>query len=142
MTIIGNEGGFLPEAFVIPGGEPLLLAPAERADVLHDFSGVPAGTYRVTNDAPAPYPTGVGENPVPEWMVRGGDGGERFEDTHTRAGGVHVCLRPRPTHTTRTRSPAGHCRRAAHVAAVARQHGDRCAAAAGHGADGAAAAAV
>jgi hypothetical protein len=70
MTVIGNEGGFLPAAFVVPGGAPLLLAPAERADVLVDFSGVPAGTYIVRNDAPAPYPTGVGESPVPEWMVR------------------------------------------------------------------------
>ena len=75
---IGTEGGFLPAPVVInPGtrfsvqtdeqGDPiastmrysLLLAPAERADLLIDFSGVPPGSKLILyNDAPAPFPTG------------------------------------------------------------------------------------
>jgi spore coat protein A len=37
----------------------LLLAPAERADVVIDFNGVPSGsTFILFNDAPAPFPGG------------------------------------------------------------------------------------
>lgn len=73
--MIGNEGGFLPRPVVIPN-QPvnwnadvttfnagnvntgsLILAPAERADVVVDFSGIPAGTTLILyNDAPAPWP--------------------------------------------------------------------------------------
>jgi spore coat protein A, manganese oxidase len=38
---IGVEGGFLPSAIEV---EELLLAPAERADVIVDFTSVPVGT--------------------------------------------------------------------------------------------------
>jgi spore coat protein A len=41
----------------------LLLAPAERADVVVDFNGVPAGsTFILYNDAPAPFPGGDPRN--------------------------------------------------------------------------------
>ena len=76
---VGTEGGFLPAVAVHnnntpiligPEGEAnpdgpfnLLLAPAERADVVVDFNGVPAGsTFILYNDAPAPFPGGDPRN--------------------------------------------------------------------------------
>ncbi|WP_197084191.1 multicopper oxidase domain-containing protein [Desulfovibrio sp. TomC] len=75
MIQIGNEGGFLPEPVVLtntPIGyetnpknivvgnvleKNLFMGPAERADVIIDFSGMPAGTTVILyNDAPAPVP--------------------------------------------------------------------------------------
>ena len=41
FAMIGNEGGFLRTPVGLP---QLLLAPAERADVIIDFSGLPLGT--------------------------------------------------------------------------------------------------
>jgi spore coat protein A len=57
----GNEGGFLPHPTMLSGTEQsrLLMAPAERADLIVDFRSVPAGsTLILYNDAPAPYPSG------------------------------------------------------------------------------------
>ncbi len=81
---VGNEGGFLPQVAVhdnttpmpldlamdptgntaVPGGPfNLLLAPAERADVVIDFNGVPAGSsFILYSDAPAPFPMGEPRN--------------------------------------------------------------------------------
>jgi FtsP/CotA-like multicopper oxidase with cupredoxin domain len=75
MIQIGNEGGLLPSATVLPNvpvgyeyfrrtitvlnvtNHTLLLGPAERADVIIDFSQVPAGSKLILyNDAPAPMP--------------------------------------------------------------------------------------
>ncbi|HEY3317567.1 MAG TPA: fibronectin type III domain-containing protein [Coriobacteriia bacterium] len=75
MIQIGNEGGFLPSATVLPNtpvgyeyfrrtitalnvtNKTLFLGPAERADVVVDFSKVPAGSKLILyNDAPAPVP--------------------------------------------------------------------------------------
>ena len=72
---IGSEGGLLPAPAVIPSTpvgyeymrrsitvlnvltHGLLLGPAERADVVVDFTGVPAGSVLMLyNDAPAPVP--------------------------------------------------------------------------------------
>ena len=72
---IGTESGLLPSPVVIPstpisfefnrrsitvlniGTHGLLLGPAERADVIIDFSQIPAGsTLILYNDAPAPVP--------------------------------------------------------------------------------------
>ena len=71
---IGNEGGFLPAPVVIPAqpttwvndptvfnagnvdGHSLLLAPAERADVIVDFSKFAGKTLILYNDAPAAFP--------------------------------------------------------------------------------------
>ncbi len=74
MVQIGTEGGFLPAPVVLNdppqpiGFDPitgnatsytLLLAPAERADVLIDFSRVPVGARLILySDAPAPFPGG------------------------------------------------------------------------------------
>ena len=71
---VGTEGGFLPAVAVHNNTTPLapvdntvnpnvpfnlLLAPAERADVVIDFNGVSAGqSFILYNDAPAPFPSG------------------------------------------------------------------------------------
>jgi spore coat protein A len=84
MYQVGTEGGFLPKVAVhnnkIPcpldltndptgntanpdGPFNLLLAPAERADVIIDFNDVPAGTsFILYGDAPAPFPMGEPRN--------------------------------------------------------------------------------
>jgi FtsP/CotA-like multicopper oxidase with cupredoxin domain len=72
---IGTEGGLLPAVAVLPNtpigytynrrditvlnvsNKTLMLGPAERADVVVDFSGIPNGTnVLLYNDAPAPVP--------------------------------------------------------------------------------------
>jgi spore coat protein A len=61
FTQIATEGGFLPAAVTLDGtpSSRLLLAPAERADLIVDFRNVPAGTtFILYNDAEAPYPMG------------------------------------------------------------------------------------
>jgi len=77
MIQIGTEGGFLPAPVVLPNTpigyeldkrnivvlnvkeHTLFLGPAERADVVIDFSGVPDGSKLILyNDAPAPLPAG------------------------------------------------------------------------------------
>jgi len=61
----GTEGGFLPAPVLVNGKKqlPLLLAPAERTDLIVDFSAVPAGSVLILyNDAPAPFPKGDARN--------------------------------------------------------------------------------
>jgi len=71
---IGTEGGFLPAPVTIPNqpidwntnpttfnfgnvsSHALLLGPAERADVLVDFTGLEGQTLILYNDAPAAFP--------------------------------------------------------------------------------------
>ena len=62
---VGADGGFLRSAVAM---ERLLLAPAERADVVVDFSQVPAGTrLYLVNEGPD-EPFGGGEAPTEfEW---------------------------------------------------------------------------
>ena len=82
MYQIGTEGGFLPAVVPHPNGIPLpfdpgpipgtrpiptepfnlLLAPAERADVLIDFTGLAGKSFILYNDAPAPFPGGDPRN--------------------------------------------------------------------------------
>ena len=69
---IGTEAGFLSQEVVFPNNlffNPatftgnLLLAPAERADFIIDFSNIPDGTeYVMYNDAPGPFPAGPPTN--------------------------------------------------------------------------------
>ncbi len=57
----GSEGGFSPYLSVVnlPKVNELLLAPAERADLIVDFRLIPPGTtLLLCADAPAPYPMG------------------------------------------------------------------------------------
>ena len=74
---IGTEGGFLPAPVVVPNQpitwitdptrfdvgnvdkHSLLLAPAERADVIVDFSQFAGKTLILYNDAPAAFPARV-----------------------------------------------------------------------------------
>jgi hypothetical protein len=75
---IGSEGGFLPAPVVVDGSQvttwitdptrfdvgnvdlhSLVLAPAERADVIVDFSKFAGQTLILYNDAPAAYPARV-----------------------------------------------------------------------------------
>ncbi|QWG24665.1 multicopper oxidase domain-containing protein [Bradyrhizobium sediminis] len=51
---IGTDQGLLPSPVEV---RRLLLAPAERADVIVDFRGA-RGSIRLLNDAPTPYPNG------------------------------------------------------------------------------------
>jgi FtsP/CotA-like multicopper oxidase with cupredoxin domain len=84
MYQVGTEGGFLPAVAVHNNTTPipldlksdpsgntanpdgpfnLLLAPAERADVVIDFNGTTAGqTFILYGDAPAPFPGGDPRN--------------------------------------------------------------------------------
>ncbi len=62
---IGNEGGFLAAPAMLNGPhQPLLvMAPAERADLIVDFRNVPAGsTLILYSDAPSPFPMGDDRN--------------------------------------------------------------------------------
>ncbi|MEU4294385.1 multicopper oxidase [Kribbella sp. NPDC026596] len=59
---IGNEGGFLaaPVNLTATNGNRLLMALAERADLIVDFTNVPVGNYVLRNVGPdAPYGGGV-----------------------------------------------------------------------------------
>jgi spore coat protein A len=61
VTQIGNDGGLLPASVAIGDSHDnaLLLALAERADVVVDFSKLPTGTsITMRNDAPTPFPGG------------------------------------------------------------------------------------
>jgi spore coat protein A len=50
---IGSDGGLLPAPVEL---SRLLLAPAERADLILDFSRLEGRVITVSNDAPTPYP--------------------------------------------------------------------------------------
>ncbi|MCS1351066.1 multicopper oxidase family protein [Mechercharimyces sp. CAU 1602] len=56
---IGSDGGLLAKPVRV---EELLLGPAERADVIIDFSGNKGEAITITNDAPSPFPTGTPVN--------------------------------------------------------------------------------
>jgi FtsP/CotA-like multicopper oxidase with cupredoxin domain len=93
---IGNEGGLLPAPVILPSQpvtydqnvrsitissvlkHDLLLAPAERADVIIDFSKYAGQTLIVYNDAPAPMP---GFDPRVDYFTGNGD--------HTGGGGAY-----------------------------------------------------
>lgn len=77
---IGAEGGFLPRPARIPTNVPfnplnplkssLVVAPAERPDILIDFSAHAGKSIILYNDAPAPFPVGVPVNDYfPGWNV-------------------------------------------------------------------------
>ncbi|HUL92519.1 MAG TPA: multicopper oxidase domain-containing protein [Burkholderiales bacterium] len=55
FTQIGSDGGLLPAPVK---RTDLLVAPAERLDVVIDFSGLDGKSFLLTNDAKAPYPDG------------------------------------------------------------------------------------
>jgi spore coat protein A len=68
---IGTEGGYLVQEVTHVSPKPfnpatltgnLLLAPAERADVIVDFTGLAGQEIILYNDAPAPFPMGPARN--------------------------------------------------------------------------------
>ncbi len=68
---IGNEAGFLVSETTFPNGLPfnpatltgnLLLAPAERADIIIDFTGKAGKEFMMYNDAPGPFPAGPADH--------------------------------------------------------------------------------
>jgi spore coat protein A len=88
---IGTEGGFLAKTTAVPCSQPfdpngqdlgsgqvdpsqlltsLLVAPAERPDLIVDFSNYPGKKVILYNDAPAPFPGGDDRNDYfPGWNV-------------------------------------------------------------------------
>jgi len=87
---IASEGGFLPQPILLadtvtPGAAPpapLLLAPAERADLIVDFSAVPVGAGVILyNNAPAPFPAG---NPMFDFATDSPGGAKRGFGPNTR----------------------------------------------------------
>jgi spore coat protein A len=60
MHQVGSDGGLLPRPVPL---HFLLIGPAERFDVVIDFSEFEGHSFALLNDAPAPYP--MGGQPVP-----------------------------------------------------------------------------
>jgi spore coat protein A, manganese oxidase len=67
FLVLGTEGGFLPHPVIVPAKGPfnardlsgsLITGPAERWDLLVDFSGFAGKKVILYNDAPAPFPEG------------------------------------------------------------------------------------
>ena len=67
FLVIGTEGGFLPHPVLVESDHPfnpnslggsLVTAPAERWDLIVDFSGFVGKRIILYNDAPAPFPGG------------------------------------------------------------------------------------
>jgi spore coat protein A, manganese oxidase len=67
FLVIGTEGGFLPHPVSIPSNKPfdpttfggsLITGPAERWDLIVDFSGYAGKSIVLYTDAPAPFPMG------------------------------------------------------------------------------------
>jgi spore coat protein A len=61
---IGTDGGLLPAPVPL---HDLLIAPAERFDLIIDFSGAEGKRFTLLNDAPDPFPGG-GQVALPEIM--------------------------------------------------------------------------
>ena len=71
FLVLGTEGGFLPTPAVVPSAVPfngtvtggsLLMGPAERVDVLFDFSAYAGKNVILYTDTPAPFPMGAPGN--------------------------------------------------------------------------------
>lgn len=99
MVQIANEGGFLPAPVVLPTqpiswnmdvttfnaglveAGTLMLGPAERADVIIDFSAYAGKTLIMYNDGPAPWPSGDPRydyyTDAPDYTESGGHAGAR-----------------------------------------------------------------
>jgi spore coat protein A len=88
---IGSEGGFLPAPVEL---SRLLVAPAERADVIVDFTNVPVGTDVVLL------------NLGPDEPYQGGMPGEEFEPANPDTTGQVMQFRVRPSATVDLSTPA------------------------------------
>jgi FtsP/CotA-like multicopper oxidase with cupredoxin domain len=88
---IGNDGGFLPDRPVQVS--ELLLGPAERADVIVDFTNVPAGTEIIL------------KNLAPDEPFGGGTPGVDFEPADPDTTGQVMRLQVVPATSTDTSTP-------------------------------------
>lgn len=68
FTVIGAEGGFLPHSAVL---SELLIAPAERLDVVVDFSQLPIGARVIMNNIGPDEPFGGPPFPAPDPATTG-----------------------------------------------------------------------
>ncbi len=95
---IGNDGGFLPTPVEV---EELLLGPAERADVIVDFTNVPAGSEIIL------------KNLAPDEPFGGGTPGEDFDQADPETTGQVMLFRvisataPDPSTPPEQARPAG-----------------------------------
>jgi FtsP/CotA-like multicopper oxidase with cupredoxin domain len=106
---IGADGGFLPAPVQL---DQLLMAPAERADVIVDFTGLPVGTqiYLINEGPDEPFGGGVsGTDFAPADPATTGQV-MRFRvvplagpDTSTPPGQLTLPAPPKPPAATRTR---------------------------------------
>jgi spore coat protein A len=64
---IGSDGGFLPAPVRL---NDLTISPAERLDVIVDFSGAEGKTFVLNNDAKAPFPDGDDVVPTEVMMFK------------------------------------------------------------------------
>lgn len=92
---IGTEAGFLPRPVSIPTNVPfnpvtfagsLIVAPAERPDILLDFSAYKGQSIILYNDAPAPFPMGDPRNDYFPGFNGGGQTGGNPVNALTPAG--------------------------------------------------------
>ncbi|MCX9012288.1 MAG: multicopper oxidase [Candidatus Methanoperedens sp.] len=94
--VIGTDGGLLPKPVKL---NTIMLAPAERADIIFDFTGIPKGTeFILTNNAKAPYPSG-GDLDLPEIMKFMVANDPTVPDTTTQPSGLVLPPVPRLTPT-------------------------------------------
>ena len=103
ITQIGNDGGLIPNSVTIGNSQSsaLLLALAERADVIIDFSKFPAGTsITVRNNAHTPYPNGGDVNPSTTGRIM------KFNITKTLAGADTSVIPANPRLLTAFGAPA------------------------------------
>jgi spore coat protein A len=91
LTQIGSEGGFLPAPVV---RESLLMSPAERVDVVVDFTGLPAATELFLI------------NEGPDEPFGGGEPGTDFEPAHPDTTGQVLKVVVVPLATPDTSLPA------------------------------------
>lgn len=72
FTLIGTDGGLLETPISV---SEIILAPAERADVIIDFSNHKGQNIIITNDAPSPFPFGEAPSPdltqIMQFQVKG-----------------------------------------------------------------------
>lgn len=99
VTQIGNEGGLLaaPVPLTTEHGNRLLIGPAERADLIVDFTDVPAGSYPLRN---------VG----PDEPFGGGVPGEDFEPADPATTGSVLQFRVVPATSADASTPAEYLR--------------------------------
>jgi FtsP/CotA-like multicopper oxidase with cupredoxin domain len=92
---VGNEGGFLKApVHVTRAGNRILLAPAERADVIVDFARVPVGGHVLRNVGP--------DEPFP-----GGEPGKDFDVADPKSTGQVLQFRVVRATSTDTTTPPG-----------------------------------